>query len=274
MPDERSHGPWVIDPDTMIHLRLRKGREALSRGEPELALVEGEELLEDHPGQVDALQLVGDAALSMHDAPLARATFEQLLERQPDRPHALEGLAVALFECVEFRPALEQARAAIEREPGLARCWYYQGLLLERLADQEGANRCFDRAHALSPEAWPLPRNYSDHAWEEALAQGRRLLPGPIRGFYAKVPLRWERFPAEAELRAPFPPLSPLSYALFEGTPPLQGDPWTEGPKSVRLYRGNLRHGARKVEDLARRIAESLLQEAAAWLGVAGDELI
>lgn len=273
MPDERSHRPWSVDPDTMISLRLKKAREALLRGEAEAALIEAEELLEEHPGHADALFLVGDAAQTMRDSGMARLAFEQYLERRPATASALEGLAVARFECVEFQAALEAARASVEVEPGRARAWYYHGLLLERLGDQEGATRCFDRANALEPAGHPQPRTWSDAAWEEALEKGRKLLPGPIRAFYAQVPVRWERFPAEAELLDHSPPLSPMSYALFEGEPPIEGDPWTEPPRSVRLYRGNLRHGARKLEDLARRIADALLHEAAAWLGVQEDEL-
>ncbi len=271
MPDERSHGNWVIDPETMITLRLKKGREALFRGEPAVALVEAEELLDEHQGQPDALTLVGEAALAMRDAPLARTALEQALDASPTASRR-ELLAIARFECVDWKGALEVVRAALEEDPSLARAWYYQGLLLERTGDAEGAVRSFDRAHDLAPDQWPLPRNFSEAAWEDGLARGRKLLPGPIRGFYAKVPIRWERFPSEAEIRAAFPPLSPLSYALFEGEPPTDGDPWTEGPKSVRLFRGNLRHGARSVEDLSRKLADALLQEAAAWLGAGIDE--
>jgi len=273
MPDERSHGPWVIDPDIMIGMRLKKGRESLGVGDAATALLEAEELLDEHPGHVEALQLAGEASLKLRDAPHARATFEQLITRGPGSAFVHEALGVARFECADFDAALASLKAALEASPNMARACYYQGLILERTGDAEGALRCFDRAFAIAPEDWPVPRNYSDAAWDEALTQGRKLLPGPIRSFYAKVPIRWQRFPDASELRASFPPLSPLSYALFEGQPPVDGDPWTDGPSSVRLYRGNLRHGAKRVEDLARRIAEALLNEAAAWLGVIREEL-
>lgn len=274
MPDERSHQPWVIDPDTMLAMRLKKGREALSRGEPSMALVEAEELLDERPDHPEALLLSGEAALILRDAALARATLDHVLRLKPDSARVLDLLAVARFECADWPGALEAARAALVGDPGLARPWYYQGLTLERTGDPAEALRCFERAHAMDNESWPLPRNFSDSAWEEGLARGRRLLPGPIRGFYAKVPVIWEKFPDDRELREASPPLSPLSYALFEGEPPLDGDPWTEGPKSIRLFRGNLRHGASTVEELGKRLADALLQEAAAWLGILGDEPI
>ncbi len=272
MPDERSHGLWVIDPETMISMRLKKGRDALARGEPSMALVEAEELLDEHPGHTDALSLSGEAALALRNAPLARVTLEQVLEVRPDSAAVHDLLAVARFECVDWPATLASAKAAIAADPSLARAWYYQGLALERTGDAEGALRCFERAETLDGERWPLPRNFSEAAWEDGLNRGRRLLPGPIRGFYAKVPIRWERFPSETEIQANFPPLSPLSYALFEGEPPADGDPWTESPISVRLFRGNLRHGARSVDDLGKRLADALLQEAAAWLGIMAEE--
>lgn len=274
MPDERSHQPWVIDPDTMLAMRLKKGREALARGEASMALVEAEELLDERPDHADALVLSGEAALVLRDAALARATLEQALHLKPADAVVLDLLTVARFECADWTGTLEAARAALAKDARLSRPWYYQGLTLERSGDGAEALRCFERAHAMDADAWPLPRNFSDAAWEDGLARGRKLLPGPIRGFYAKVPIIWEKFPDDKEIREAVPPLSPLSYALFEGQPPLDGDPWTEGPKSIRLFRGNLRHGAATVEDLGKRLADALLQEAAAWLGILGEEAI
>lgn len=268
MSDERELRPWAVDPDTVINLRLKKAQAALDRGDADLALVEAEELLEEAPEHVNALLVVGRAALAMHDAGTARTAFEQVLERKPDAIDAHEGLAVARFEGVDFQGALESARAAVTADPSRSRSWYYQGLALERTGQPEDALRCFERAYVLQPSEHPLPRNFSEAAWEEALVQGRKVLPGPIRSFFAKVSFRWERFPDVEELKERHPPLSPFSFALYEGLPPEQGDPWTEVPKCVRLYRGNLRHGVRTTEDLAGRISEALMHEAAAWLGV------
>ena len=268
MSDEREHRPWAVDPDMVITLRLKKAQAALDRGDADLAFVEAEELLEEAPEHVEALLVSGRAALAMHDAGTARAAFEQVLERRPGSIEAHEGLAVARFEAVDFQGALESARTTVADDPNRSRAWYYQGLALERLDQPDEALQCFERAYALDPADHPLPRNFSDAAWEEALAHGRKVLPGPIRAFFGKVTFRWERFPDVAELKQRHPPLSPFSFALYEGVPPEQGDPWTEVPRSVRLYRGNLRHGVRTTEDLANRVSDALMHEAAAWLGV------
>ena len=268
MSDERELRPWAVDPDTVILLRLKKAQSALDRGDADLALVEAEELLEEAPAHADALLVVGRAALALHDAGMARAAFEQVIDQRAADVDALEGLAVARFESVDFPGSLESARAAVAADPKRGRAWYYQGLALERVGPSDEAVRCFERAHTLEPAEHPLPRNFSETAWEDALAQGRKALPGPIRAFFSKVAFRWERFPDQAELTERHPPLSPFSYALYEGTPPERGDPWTELPRCVRLFRGNLRHGTRTTDELAERIAEALMHEAAAWLGV------
>lgn len=274
MSDEQTHGRWQVDPETMIALRLSRAAETLEAGDAEGALVEVEELLEDHPDNLDALFLTGEAALALRDAGMAREAFEHYLSLSADHPQALEGLCVARFESVDFAGALEAARGANRVEPDRARAWYYEGLVLERAGDSRAATRAFEAANALAPDTYPLPRSFSEAAWEEALVRGRRMLPGPIRAFYAQIPIKWENFPAVPDLTAVSPALSPFSYALYEGVPPEGGDPWTEVPRAIRLFRGNLRHGVRRSEDLARRIADALMHEAAAWLDMNESDLL
>lgn len=266
--DEHTLAPWVIDADTVISLRLKQAREALASGNASLALVEAEELLSELPDQAEALFMSGEAALLMRDAAMAESAFERFLDLSPQHAAAMEGLAVARFEQVNFPGAEEAANAAVALDGRRARAWHYLGLVRERLGDPDGAMEAFDQALRLAPKTYLPPRSFSDVAWEDALARGRKNLPGPIRAFYARVPVIWESFPAAADLLSQHPPLSPLSYALYEGTPTTDGDPWTETPRAVRLYRGNLRHGADLVEDLAQRIGDALLQEAAAWIGL------
>lgn len=268
MSDEPTSRPWAIDLGTMAQLRLKKAEEALRLGDAEMALVEAEELLDDVPDHAAALAVVGEAALIIHDAALAARAFEQLLAQRPDDALGLEGLAVARFELVEYDQALEAARKARTRDPDLGRAWYYEGLVLERRGEGVSSSRCFEKAYQVDPVRYPLPRNFSDAAWEEALTTAKKGLPGPIRAFYANVPVRWEKFPDATDLTSHTPPLSPFSYALYEGAPPVEGDPWTQGPKAIRLFRGNLRQGVKRKEELERRIADALLREAAAWLGV------
>lgn len=274
MSDEHVNRPWAVDPETLLSLRLQKGEAALRNGEPELALTEAEELLDDRPGSAQALLLSGEAGLALRDAGLARLAFEAVLEFEPRNVRALEGLAVARFELVDFAGALQAARDATAVDPTCARAWFYEGLVLERGEDHAGAQRCFERAAAQAADRFPRPRVFSPAAWDEALAQGRRLLPGPIRAFYARIPIQWEEFPDADELLESVPPLSPFSYALYVGMPSEGGDPWTEPPEALRLFRGNLRHGVHRTDELARRIADALLHEAAAWLGMEQSDLL
>lgn len=272
--DQRSQTTWSVDPEALVSLRLEQARAALRRGEVDQAIVEAEELLDEHPDHSDALFLVGDGSLELQDAATAHAAFSRYLQLVPDDPVALSGFAVSAFELTLLEDSLAAAERAVMHDPALAEAWYFRGLCLERMADMPLAQHCFSRAHALDGATYPLIHSISDREWDEALHQALELLPTDLRRWYVAVPLRTLHYPDVTELRASHPPLPPTASALYEGpAPEPELDPWEVRPRSVRLYRGNLQRTATFEGDLTLRIAQALRHEALDWLALPPDAL-
>lgn len=266
---------WQVDGEVILALRLASIERALQRKEPAEALVEAEELLDDHPMHPMGLFYAGQAALQLGAAHTARAAFLRCSARRPMDPALLAPLARAHFECGDLDQALEAADAALQQAQDLASAWYVRGLVLERRGDEAGASQSFTHAETLSPSRYPGPISLSEQRWDRALKQAIRVLPTPIQAFYVQVPVQWQRFPSAEDLCTQTPSLSPMTGALYLGKPPsADQDPWQCLPAAVRLYRGNLRHNAPPGSSLVERISQSLLNEALLWTGAPHEEVM
>jgi len=265
---------WTVDPRALAALRLSKAADAYQSGDVAQAVVEAEELLDDHPDHLDALYLVGDASLRQGDAPVAEAAFSRYLALQPGSAEALAGLAAARFELADLAGTIASAAEATAAEPGLAEAWYYTGLALERLGRPVEAREAHARATQLAPTAYPPVGVCDDATWQAALSAGRALLPDVLAAWLADVPVITERFPPMTTLASMTPPLSPMVWCLYDGTPPEPGTGEdTLKPTALRLFKGNLERVAAIEGDLPRRIAEALRHEVLDWLNLGPDEL-
>ena len=265
--------PWSVPTDYLLRLRLDAALRALEGGEYTAALVEAEELLAEAPGHEPALGVVGTAALQLGNATLACEAFSLLLELRPDDAETHAVLAMARFGLADLHGALRSARSAVALRPDLPEAWYYAGLAEERLRRDTEAREAFARAEALAPDTYAEPDELADDLWQTALGTAATLLPAPLQRFYGDVPARWEDFPQMDELLAVDPPLSPFTDALYDGTPPVEGDPWSQRPGAIRLFRRNLARPSAGPDELAARIARALVHEALDWLGVSMEEL-
>ena len=266
--DEAPSGPWTVDPATLTALRLEKAKEAIRGGDATTALIEAEELLNTPPIHDEALFLVAEAALTLGDATMAKSAFQQFLLEEPEHPPALTGLSVALFETAEIAESLAASQRAAELAPDTPEAWHYIGLALERSDRPDEAALAFQKAHEMRPGMFPLKIDISDEEWEQAVEDGKRGLPGPIRAFYAKIPVVWESFPTVDDLHHGPLPLSPLTDALYVGKAPEEADPWIHSPQKVRLFRGNLGYPPVDADGLSQRITRALFHEAIDWLGI------
>lgn len=268
--DEAGVGPWMVDPETLTLLRLDKAVRALDEDDPDLALVEAEELLASHPAHPEALGVVGRAALQMGDAALARAALERLgASGDSDAVTALL-LSQARFGTADLEGAVVSARAATDAQPDMAAAWFQQALALERLGRAGPAALAWQRAAALDGERFGLPDQVDELVWTACLETALAALPEAVRPFYARVPVVWARFPDVADLRAEAPPLSPLLDAMYHGTPPMDAeDRLAQLPDHVTLFRGNLVLPSGEPTALAQRIHAALVHEAHDWLGLA-----
>lgn len=277
--DDEVQGGWRIDDATRAALRLDRVRKALDKSDWPGAVLEVEELLDESPDHPEALFLLAEALLELGDAEGARDAYQQHLKAAgPDgdkamRAGALAGLAVASFECVELQAAVEAARKSLELAPDLGETHFYLGLALERIPGKKSDSvAAFMAAHRLDPEAYPLPKQFSEAEWNAMVAEAMSALPDAVRTFWKGVPVLLVDLPDLAELRAIDPPLTPTVSGLYDGVPPEEGDPATEKPESVRLFTGNLaRLGDRAA--IVSEIGNTLLHEAFNWLGVTDDEV-
>jgi tetratricopeptide (TPR) repeat protein len=266
-------GGWTVDPSALAQLRMDQAVEALQRGDVDLALIEAEELLDEHPDHLDALYLVGDASLRHGDAPVAESAFRRFLELEPASPGALVGLAAARFELADLAGTIAATSQATLQDPAMAEAWYYTGLALERLGQPVEARAAHARATQLEPVGYPPVGEVDSATWQAALAFAMQLLPEAIVAWLADVPVVSERFPSIAVIAAMNPPLSPMVWCLYDGSAPEGAEPSEAKPTALRLFKGNLERVAAIEGDLPRRIAEALRHEVLDWLNMGLDEL-
>jgi len=223
-------------------LALLEGIALTDLGEPEEALPRLDAALSALPGDVDAM-----------------------LER-----------GLALYELCRFEEARAQLLEVTRREPREPWAHHTLGLIAERRGDPKEAARHLARARALAPDEFaepaPLPAEEFDGVVEDALAS----LPDKVRSYLSNVAIAVEPLPAEEDLRAADPPLSPSILGVFRGAPLGQKasmDPWSHFPSSIVLYQRNLERFARDREELVEQIGVTLLHEVGHFLGLDEEEL-
>ena len=261
-------GSWTVDPNTLVSLRLSEAERAIQSGDLDRALIEAEELLDEEPSHRRALEIASQAALGMGDVLTALASLNRFIELHPPNARTLQGLAAARFQAVDFPGALAAAEQATALDSSMAASWHYQGLALERIGKPDEAANRFAKAEKLQPDQFPKPADCSNVPWEAHLEQALSRLPQPLQVFFDGVPIRWNHFPADADLLENYPPLSPFTDGLYRGVLPDGEDPWSERPNSVTLFQGNLARPSIEDDDIIRRIAEALVHEAMHWLGI------
>ncbi|WP_305045720.1 tetratricopeptide repeat protein [Geoalkalibacter sp.] len=165
--------------------RLELAQMALDRGESETALDLVEEYLEDHPFDVDALNICAVAATNLEDEIKALALYRKALrldpkngaihhnygvlldrlerraeaqvhlrkalEYQPDFPEAYVNLGNVLDELGETAEALAMYDEALKRRPDSADAYFNKGHALNRLGRYAEALDCFTEALRMEP---------------------------------------------------------------------------------------------------------------------------
>ena len=269
--DEAVPGSWSVDPATLLGLRLDKAESALMRGEFDAALVEAEELLDEHPAHPRALQVAAQSALGMGDSLTALAGLTRYMELHSPDATTLVTLAAARFECVDYPGALAASGQAATLDTSLAEAWYYQGLAAERMGDPTDAHAHYERAAELAADRLPIPRAFAELPWDHYLNSALDSLPQPVQEFLRDVPIRWDDFPAVEDLVGHYPPLSPFTDALYRGQPDVEQDPWHQRPEYMHLFRANLARSVELESAIPEQLARALLHETAHWLGPAAD---
>ena len=227
------------------------------------------------PERVPQLALVAAMAfndLGQSEDALARAAI--VLAREPGNKEALYERALALFELCRFAEARTAFASLVDDSQRAAHAYQHLGLLLEREGQWKVAQAHFEKARKLAPEDFPAPPLPSEEDFRAEVARAVAALPDDMRGDLAGVPVTAEELPANEDLLANTPPLSPTILGLFRG-PPL-GEPCdgSETPcRSVVLYRRNLARAVRTSEELREQIRVTLLHEIGHLRGEDDEEL-
>lgn len=258
----------ALDPGAVAALRLDRSREAYHNHDLVTALLEAEELLEDDPDNVEALEVLGDTELELGHGREADLVFSHLLDLQPGEPVYLTGQAIARFLHTDFEGAVDSGLEALSTVPDLTEAHAYVGLALERMGRLDEATEHLGRAAELDPEGWAPPPEVEEVPWHALLETAMEMVPPELRSFYEHVPIVWQNLPDPVVLRGVDPPISPLVLALYEGTPTGPGSETGLRPRSMRIYQGNARRFARDLRRLTEDLGHALGAEAADWLGV------
>jgi len=210
--------------------------------------------------------------LGQAEEALARAAI--VLAREPGNREALYERALALFELCRFSEAKSAFQALVNDPERAAHAHQHLGLLLEREGRWKQAQAHFDKARALAPEDFPAPPLSDPDVFRADVLRAVAELPADMRGDLEGVPVTAEELPADSDLLANQPPLSPTILGLFRG-PPL-GEPCdgSETPcRSVVLYRRNLARAVRTPDELREQIRVTLLHEIGHLRGEDDEEL-
>ena len=226
--------------------------------------------------EADLRWLEGSALTELADPAAALARLDEALALAPDHLDAMLERAFALFELGRLDEARRQLEAVLDRSPDEAWAHHQLGLLAERRGDRGEADRRFKRARRLDPDAFPAPVTVTRAEFERLAEAALEDLPEAVRRYLANVPITVEDLPADHDLMASDPPLSPTILGLFRGAPyGLKGssDPWSHFPSSIVLYQRNLERAVASPEELEEQIAVTLVHEVGHFLGLSEEEL-
>lgn len=241
---------WTLEPDARHAMLLEESRAALARGDVADAVVLAEEVLDERPDDVEALQLVADAAPRYGHGEVGALAARQAARLGADIG-ALE--AAALLACCQVERALEAADAAIARRPTDARAHAIRGQALELLGRLPEGEEALRRAYALDPVRYPLSLALPPDAWDPLLFAATSGLDRERRDGLRTVKVVFADLPRLDDLRSLSPPPSPLVEALLL-------DAGHRHPR-IELYRRNLLRGAESQDELEARLRAALEQE-------------
>ncbi len=178
-----------------------------------------------------------------------------------------------LFELGRFKEARRPLELASSLDSESGHAVYHLALVLERLGEEEEAERAFGRANALDPDHYPLPAQVDERLFREATAEALDNLPRSIRRYVEDVPVLVEDFPSAEFVGSEN--VSPQILGLYVGVPRTEGEvnSQPEDVTRVVLYKRNLEKLCRDRDDLIEQIQITLRHEVGHHLGLSEEDL-
>lgn len=141
--------------------KMSKGILEFSKGRYEKAAELFQQALRAKPGDVDALDYLGQSLLRLKNYQAAETAFRESLEHQPSSARALLGLGIARIGLGKYREALTPLNAAEQVSPDNPLIYYFKGFVSQQLSAYDQSQALFSRAMALSPDLTPTVRYYT-----------------------------------------------------------------------------------------------------------------
>jgi len=245
------------------------GWDLLEQGEYEGALEIAEALLEEEPGDLEALYLSGSCLLEAGSREDAEARLRRVLEAEPENLPARLTLSALLYESCRFDEALDNVQPVARQEPGNAYAQYLAGLLLEMKGRAKEAEAAFTRAAQLDPERYSIPESIDRVEFQRTVQQALEELPAEFRGKVTHLPIIVEDLPS-ADLLSALDDPAPDLLGLFVGTSLAEKShqDLPGVPEAVYLFKKNLERACSGREELLEEIRVTLLHEIGHYLGM------
>ncbi len=249
MSDDRADGPgWSIQPEAQIAVLVAQARQMVLDGDYEAAVGLAEELLDAHPDDTEMLLLLADLAPRYGHPEVGVLAALQVRELGGD---VASVEAAALYATCELEEALTSAEERLRAAPEDARAHAVRGMVLEVVGRTAEADEALARAHALRPDAYPLPFPMADDDWEPMLLRAMSHLEPEERSRIQGWEFEWAPVPS-VELLQTFPQtLPPSTFAIATA-----GD-----PPRCRLYTRNLARGCADEDTLLDRLIDALREQ-------------
>lgn len=223
---------------------------------------------ENAPDEDVAVEFARLGAVILNDLGLSTDALERadfVLARIKGDPDASYERALALFELCRFSEAKKAFTALVKDPEREAHARHHLGLILEREGNAKEAQSQFKAAAALLPQDFPSPVLWSAADFDAFVKKSLASLPADMRRDVEGVPVTTEDVPADADLRANEPPLSPTILGLFRGVPLSEACDADAGQglacRSLVLYRKNLGRAVRTDDELREQVRVTLLHE-------------
>jgi predicted Zn-dependent protease with MMP-like domain len=254
--------------------QVERIHELLDEGEIEQARAAVDALLRRRPQQPDLRVLDATLRLEEGEPTLALRALKGA-ERSADPATFFYLRAAAHFDLVEFDEARTDVERALAIRPDYAHGWDLLSRVHEHQGDDAASAAAATRANQIDPEAFPLPLEVTDVAFDALVQRALRELPPPIRKKIAEYPVLVQALPSKRMLTAEDPPLTPDLLGLFVGRHVFTSAQMTPsgGQDAIYLFRRNLLRACSDLEELEREVTITVRHEMSHVLGLDEDEL-
>jgi tetratricopeptide (TPR) repeat protein len=163
--------------------------------------------------------LEGQALIDLGRATEAVRRLDASVALDPTAQTARYERGVALFELCRFDDARRAFEKVVAGDPSHAHALYHLGLIEERQGAEAAAARHLAAATAEDPKAFPTAPTIPQSDFAARVARAVAALDADMRRDLATVSVEAADMPADDDLTAEKPPLSPTILGLYRGLP-------------------------------------------------------